>query len=106
MATREVVKVSGKSVAAFFERWQPGTRVECIDNTYRAASIGMAGVVEHHKKTSNAVRFDETGKLGWLRVPEKVSKVTGMTDDTVTYAIFSDTLDHTATWRIVSEATA
>lgn len=108
MATREAVKVTGKSIAAFYERWQPGTVVECTDNTFRAAAIGTAvTVLEGGTKTYSRVRLyqpDGTVKLTSIGRPDRVSKVTALTDDSITYAIFSDSLEHTATWRIVTEA--
>lgn len=108
MSTRELLQVSAKSIAAFYARWTPGTQVECINNTYRAAAIGTtAAVLPNSTGTYTRLELREPGKpakSAVIRRPKRVGDVTELTEDSITYAIFTDSLEHTATWRIVAEA--
>ncbi len=106
MATREAVKVSGKSIAAFYARWAPGAVVECVDHTFRADSIGItATVTNSSNKSYIRMELIKDGKPvgSGLTPPKKVSDVVALTEDSITYRIWAGD-DNTATWRIVTEA--
>lgn len=101
MATREAVKVSGKSIAAFYERMGVGAQVECIENTYIPSRAGIVGTVLRPGKTS--LDLEVAGVRGYqMSTPRRVSDVLEMTDDTIKYNLESRD-GHTVTWRIVIE---
>lgn len=102
MATRELVKVTGKSIAAFYERLQPGVRIECIENTYRPAAVGISGRVLRSNKSTVTFGRDDNGEEGAIFRPSHVGSVRSVTDDAITYDhVRRD--GHTVTWRIVAE---
>jgi len=99
MATRELVKVTGKSIAAFYERMTVGAVVECLENTYIPSRAGMRGTVSRPGKTSIGLAF--TGVNGYrMSRPQRVSDVLELTEDTITYRM-AEREGHTVTWRIV-----
>jgi hypothetical protein len=103
MATREAVKVTGKSIAAFYERLQPGVRIECTENTYRPAAAGIGGQVLRSNKSTVTFRRDDNGTEGAIFRPGRVGIVRSITDDSITYDLARHA-GHTATWRIVAES--
>lgn len=101
MATRELVKVTRKSIDAFYARMTVGTVVECLENTYIKARVGVRGTVSQPGKT--AISLKAAGVDGYrMSLPERVSDVLELTEDTIRYKLASRE-GHTVTWRIVAE---
>lgn len=105
MATREAVKVSGKSVAEFYARMTEGERIECVENTYRLHMgtdlSGRVATVVRPGKTSVALEMD--GGPFHMVPPKRVADVLELTEDTITYRI-PGREGYTATWRILPTA--
>lgn len=99
MSTRELVKVTRKSIDAFYERWTTGTVVECVENTYIPGRAGVRGAVWRPGKTSIGLAF--AGEQGHrVSLPQRVSDVLELTEDAIKYRLPLRE-GHTVTWRIV-----
>lgn len=91
-------KITGKTIAAFFDQIQGGTRLTCLDNTYNENAPGISGIVGKVGKTSIMLMRDDSFNTFWLNRPKRVGDVVDLTHNTITYKIGRD--EHTATWRI------
>lgn len=95
------VKITGANVRAWFDQLKYGAVIECQGNTYRLAMgtdlTGKRAMVKRPGKSSIGLEMD--GKPFAMRPPTKVSDVTELTADSVTYKVGRG--EHTTTWKLV-----
>ena len=86
-----------KQTSEFWAKCEPGSRLICRSNTYRAASVGLMREVVKLQKNSLALH-GESGKTSWIFFPHQ-RDVLSIDGNTITYRIGIE--DHTATWERV-----